>query len=105
MNLQQLHLVIEIARQDYNVSRAAVNLQSPQPVVSRQLKALERELGVDLFVRAGNRLRGPTDAGKEILGLARRVIDDVGRITNVARDFREADHGRLTIATTHTQAR
>lgn len=105
MNLQQLQLVLEIERQDYNVSRAAAALHSPQPAVSRQLKAFERELGFDLFVRVGNRLRGLTAPGKEIIALARRVIDDVARIANVARDFREADEGRLTIATTHTQAR
>jgi LysR family cys regulon transcriptional activator len=105
MKLDQLRLVLEIARQEYNVSRAAANLNAPQPVVSRQLKALERELGVEVFVRGRNRLRGLTAPGKQILEVARRVIADIDRIANVARDFHEAERGSLTVATTHTQAR
>lgn len=105
MKLEQLRLVVEIARQDYNVSRAAAAMDAPQPAVSRQLKALERELGVDIFVRAGNRLRGLTTPGREIMEAARCMLSDAERIANVARDFSDADEGRLTIATTHTQAR
>ena len=105
MKLEQLRLIVEIARQDYNVSRAAETLDAPQPLVSRQLKALERELGVDLFVRGRNRLRGPTAPGKEILEVAQRLVDDADTIAKIAHDFRDAHRGRLTIATTHTQAR
>jgi LysR family cys regulon transcriptional activator len=105
MKLEQLRLIVEIARQDYNVSRAAETLNAPQPLVSRQLKALERELGVDLFVRGRNRLRGPTAPGREILDVAQRLVDDADTIAKIAHDFRDADRGRLTIATTHTQAR
>lgn len=105
MRLEQLRLVVEIARQDCNVSRAAESLDAPQPAVSRQLKALERELGIDLFVRSRNRLRGLTQPGKAILEVAQRVVDDAGRIAAIARDFCDAGRGRLTIATTHTQAR
>ena len=105
MKLEQLRLIASIADHDYNVSRAAAAADAPQPVLSRQLRALERELGVDVFMRAGNRLRGLTGPGCEILGLARRVLADVARIENVARDFSDSRSGRLTIATTHTQAR
>jgi len=105
MKLEQLRLIVEIARQDYNVSRAAETLAAPQPAVSRQLKALERELGVDLFVRSQNRLRGPTRPGKEILEVAQRMVEDADNIAKIARDFGDMDQGRLTIATTHTQAR
>src|SRR5215213_2040435 len=105
MKLEQLRLIVEIARHDYNVSRAAETLGAPQPAVSRQLKALERELGLDLFVRSQNRLRGPTQPGREILEVARRMIDDAATLSKIARDFSDAGRGRLTIATTHTQAR
>ena len=105
MRLEQLRIVTEIVRQDYNVSRAAAVLDAPQPAVSRQLKAFERELGLDVFVRSRNRLRGLSAPGKQIIELARHIVDDAERIVKVATDFCEADRGRLTIATTHTQAR
>ena len=105
MRLEQLRLVVEIVRQDFNVSRAAEALEAPQPAVSRQLKALERELGVDLFVRGRNRLRGLTQPGREILEVAQRMVEGAATIAKIANDFADAKRGRLTIATTHTQAR
>jgi LysR family cys regulon transcriptional activator len=105
MRLEQLRLILEIEKQGYNVSRAAEAMNTPQPAVSRQLRSLERELGVDLFVRQQNRLRGPTRPGREILQVARRIIDDTENVQKIARDFRDVESGRLTIATTHTQAR
>lgn len=105
MRLEQLRLILEIDRLGCNVSRAADAMNTPQPAVSRQLRALERELGIDLFVRHQNRLRGPTQPGREILQVARRIIDDAANVQKIARDFRDVASGRLTIATTHTQAR
>src|SRR5436309_2922851 len=102
MKLDQLRLVVEIAQHGYNVSRTAEALNAPQPVVSRRLRALERELGVDLFVRQQNRLRGPTQPGAEILELAKRMLADAENIAKIARDFGDVPSGRLTIATTHT---
>ena len=69
------------------------------------MKALERELGVDIFIRAQNRLRGLTQPGRDILEAARRMVEDAERIGKIARDFSDAERGRLAIATTHTQAR
>jgi LysR family cys regulon transcriptional activator len=105
MRLEQLRLILEIDRQGYNVSRAAEAMNTPQPAVSRQLRALEKELGIDIFVRQQNRLRGPTRPGREILQVAQRIIDDTDNVQKIARDFRDVESGRLTIATTHTQAR
>jgi LysR family cys regulon transcriptional activator len=100
-----MRLIVEIARQGYNVSRAAEAMNTPQPAVSRQLRALERELGVDIFVRNQNRLRGLTRPGNDILEVAQRIVDDTANIGKIAREFRDIRSGRLTIATTHTQAR
>src|SRR5687768_2557018 len=99
MRLEQIRLIVEIARQGFNVSKAAEILEAPQPAVSRQLKALERELGIDLFVRSQNRLRGLTQPGKEILEVAQRLVDDADRISKIAQDFSASERGRLTIAT------
>src|ERR1700759_1348899 len=105
MKLEQLRSVMEIVRQGYSVSRAAEALGQPQPAVSRQLAALERELGVDVFVRERKRLRGPTQPGAAIIEVAERVLADVAKMAKIARDFHAEEAGTLTIATTHTQAR
>lgn len=105
MRLEQLRSVVEIVNQGYSVSRAAEALNTPQPALSRQLRSLERELGIDLFVRNQNRLRGLTGAGTAIHAIAERVLRDTVSIAHIARDFFEVQSGSLTIATTHTQAR
>ena len=105
MKLEQLKCVVEIARRGYSVSRAAEALNAAQPAVSRHLKTLERELGVDLFVRGRKRLRGPTAPGAAIIEVAQRVLADTAKMTKIARDFQTEEGGTLTIATTHTQAR
>lgn len=105
MRLEQLRCVAEIVRQDYSVSRAADALDLPQPAVSRQLRALERELGVDIFVRRQKRLRGLTRPGIAIVEVAQRMLRDAENLAKIASDFSEQDSGRLVVATTHTQAR
>ena len=105
MRLEQLRAFAEIVRRDLSVSRAAAALNVPQPAVSRHLRALEREFGVELFVRQQKRLRGLTRPGKAILEVAMRMLDDAGTLAKIARDFSEEDTGSLTVATTHTQAR
>ena len=105
MRLEQLRAVVEIVNQGYSVSRAAEALNTPQPALSRQLRSLERELGIDLFVRNQNRLRGLTRAGTAIHEIAERVLRDTVSIAHIARDFFDVQSGSLTIATTHTQAR
>ncbi|HYC49144.1 MAG TPA: LysR substrate-binding domain-containing protein [Burkholderiales bacterium] len=104
MRLEQLRAVVEIVKHGYNVSRAAEALDAPQPAVSRQLRELERELGVDIFLRARQRLRGLTGPGVQIVEVARRILADTRTLAEIARDFQAEESGTLTIATTHTQA-
>ena len=105
MNLQQLRYVFEIARRGYNVSEAAEALFTSQPGVSKQIKLLEEELGVDVFVRHGKRLTGITEPGRQVLTIAERVLRDVDNLKQVGAEFSREASGRLGIATTHTQAR
>lgn len=105
MRLEQLRSLTEIVRQNFSVTRAAEALGVPQPAVSRQLRSLERELGVDVFVRKQKRLRGLTRPGAAIVSVAQRMLEDAGNLTKIARDFSTQDSGRLIVATTHTQAR
>ncbi|MGE5522492.1 MAG: CysB family HTH-type transcriptional regulator [Rhodospirillaceae bacterium] len=105
MKLEQLRTLVEIVRHDHSVSRAADALHVPQPALSRQLRALERELGVDIFRRNAKRLLGLTQAGAAILEVSTRILRDTGNLRKIAEDFSQKDSGTLTIATTHTQAR
>ena len=105
MNLQQLRYVFEIARCGLNVSEAAAALHTSQPGVSKQVRLLEEELGVDVFVRQGKRLTAVTDPGREVLKIAERLLRDLDNLRNVGQEFGAEEAGTLAIATTHTQAR
>lgn len=105
MKIRQLHYVLEVAKRGLNVTAAAEALHTSQPGVSKQVKLLEDELGVDIFVRNGKHLAEVTPAGKRILDYAEKLLSEADNIRRVAREFRQADEGELTIATTHTQAR
>ncbi len=105
MNLQQMRYVFEVAKRGLNVSDAAVSLHTSQPGVSRQIRVLEAELGVDIFVRQGKRLTGVTAPGREILKIAERMLHDVDNLRGVGREYSNESSGSLSIATTHTQAR
>lgn len=105
MKLRQLQYVHEVARRGLNVTAAAEALFTSQPGVSKQIRLLEDELGVDIFVRNGKQLAEITPAGRRVLEHAEAVLREVDNIRRVAREFRQADRGDLAIATTHTQAR
>ncbi len=105
MNLQQLRYVAEVAQRNLNVSEAARALHTSQSGVSRQISLLEEELGVDVFVRQGKRLVAVTRPGEEVIAIARRMLRDVGALRQVGDEYASGEQGRLSIATTHTQAR
>ena len=64
MTLQQLRYLREIVRRDLNISKAAAALHITQPGLSRQLRLLEEELGIELFVRTTRHVE-LTAAGSE----------------------------------------
>ena len=105
MNLQQLRYLNEIVRCNLNISAAADALYTSQPGISKQIKLLEAELGIDIFVRNGKRLVAITEPGKAILDIAQRMLHDTENLKQVSQEFHSQDSGHLTIATTHTQAR
>ncbi len=105
MNLQQLRYLQEIARQNLKISDAADALYTSQPGVSKQIKLLEEELGIEIFIRNGKRITAITEPGKAILEIAQRILLDTNNLKQVSEEFRAQDSGTLTIATTHTQAR
>lgn len=105
MNLQQLRYLQEIARRDLNISQAADALYTSQPGISKQIKALEAELGIEIFVRNGKRITHITEAGQQVLEIAQRVLLETDNLKQLGQEFKAHDSGTLTLATTHTQAR
>jgi LysR family cys regulon transcriptional activator len=105
MNLQQLRFLNEIVRQGLKISDAAGVLYTSQPGISKQIKLLEEELGIEIFVRNGKRIVAITEPGKAVLEIAQRMLQDAGNLKQVAEEFHSQNSGSLTIATTHTQAR
>jgi len=104
MNFQQLRIIRETVRQNFNLTEASAALYTSQSGVSKHIKDLEDELGVQLFIRKGKRLLGLTEPGQSLLGIVERMLVDA-EIKRLADDFNKVDEGTLTIATTHTQAR
>lgn len=105
MTLQQLRYLCEVVDQGFNVTLAARRLHTSQPGISAQIRQLERELGTDILVRRGNRLLGLTEVGMNIVAYARRVLGEATNLRSAAEEFRQAESGQLTVATTHLHAR
>jgi LysR family cys regulon transcriptional activator len=105
VKLRQLHYIHEVANRGLNVTAAADALYTSQPGVSKQIRLLEDELGVDIFLRNGKQLSEITPAGARILEYTQRLLREAENIRNVAEEFRDSDKGDLSLATTHTQAR
>ena len=105
MKLQQLKYLLAIVDNGLNITAAAERLYTSQPGVSKQLKLLEEELGLQLFTRKGKSLGGITAAGRQVIDRARLIMQEVDNIRSLASDYYHEEEGTLSIATTHTQAR
>ncbi|HOB60907.1 MAG TPA: CysB family HTH-type transcriptional regulator [Candidatus Competibacteraceae bacterium] len=105
MNFQQLRIIQEAVRCHFNLTEVANALFTSQSGVSKHIKDLEDELGIELFVRRGKRLLGLTEPGQELVMIVRRILLDARNIRQLAEQFSNSDHGKLRVATTHTQAR
>lgn len=105
MNLQQLRYLREVVKQGLKISDAAEALYTSQPGVSKQIKLLEEELGIEIFVRSGKRIVAITEPGKAIIEIAGRILHETENLRHISDEFQAQDSGTLTIATTHTQAR
>jgi LysR family cys regulon transcriptional activator len=105
MKLQQLRYICEVARRGLSISATAEGLYTSQPGVSKQIRQLEEELGVQVFTRSGKQLTQITPAGVAILEIARDVLSKVETIKRIAQEHSDDKRGHLSIATTHTQAR
>src|SRR6476620_6410280 len=105
MNFQQLRSIREATRRGYNLTEVANALFTSQPGVSRQIRELEEELGVEIFERNGKRLTGLTNPGKDILLIIERLLLEAENLQQAGQEYSGVNSGTLAIATTHTQAR
>ena len=104
MNIQQLKSFCEVVRQGMSVSAAAAVLHTSQPGVSRKLRELEEELGVELLIRTRNRIVALTEPGKKLIEVACSIVADAERMRSIGQDLSDSDSGSLSIATTHAHA-
>jgi LysR family cys regulon transcriptional activator len=105
MNFQQLKSFREAVRRGFNLTEVANILFTSQPGISRQIRELEEELGVDIFVRNGKRLTGLTPPGEAMLPLVEQILMQADNLRRVGEDFGDETHGKLSVAATHSQAR
>ncbi len=105
MKLQQLRYLVAIVDNGLNITAAAATLYTSQPGVSKQVKLLEDELSLQLFRRKGKSLAGLTEAGRDVVDRARRILTEVDNIRSLSRELAGSEQGELVVATTHTQAR
>ena len=105
LKLQQLRYIWEVAHHDLNVSATAQALYTSQPGISKQIRLLEDELGVEVFARSGKHLTHVTPAGEVIIAMAGEILRKTETIKRAAEEFNNETQGSLAIATTHTQAR
>ena len=105
MKLQQLRYIVEVLNHNLNVSATAESLYTSQPGISKQVRMLEDELGIQVFGRSGKHLTHVTPAGRDVIEIAQQILAKVESIKAVAKEHTLPDQGKLNIATTHTQAR
>ncbi|MBM3337938.1 MAG: CysB family HTH-type transcriptional regulator [Betaproteobacteria bacterium] len=105
MNFQQLRSIRETVRQNFNLTDVANVLFTSQPGVSRQIRELEEELGIDIFERNGKRVTGLTEPGKDVMPIIERLLQEAKNLQQVGQEYSGKTAGTLVIATTHTQAR
>jgi len=105
MNFQQLRSIREAQRRGFNLTEVAHALHTSQPGVSRQIRELEDELGIEIFMRAGKRLTGLTEPGRHVLPIIERMLHEADNLRRAGDDFARTGVGTLRIAATHSQAR
>ncbi len=105
MKLQQLKYIVEVVNHNLNVSATAESLYTSQPGISKQVRLLEDELGIQIFERSGKHLTQVTPAGEEIVRISQEILARVESIKAVAGEHTHPEMGTLNISTTHTQAR
>ena len=105
MTLIQLRHLVAIVDAGFNITVAARQANATQPGLSKQIRQMEDEFGLPLFLRRGKSLEGLTAAGAQVVERARLILAEAANIRALAANHRQEAGGELRIATTYTQAR
>lgn len=105
MNFQQLRCVRAAVHNHLNLTAVANVLFTSQSGVSKQIKELETELGIEIFIRRGKRLVGLTKAGESVVTVIEDLLAGAENLKRLSQHYTQQDQGSLVIATTHNQAR
>jgi DNA-binding transcriptional LysR family regulator len=97
MDLNKLRTFVTVAR-EANLTRAADILCLSQPAVSGQLKALEEELGLQLFIRISRGMK-LTDVGKALLEHSEQALAAIDQISTQAKSLRDGVAGEFRLGT------
>ncbi|WP_326686599.1 LysR family transcriptional regulator [Streptomyces sp. NBC_01795] len=95
MELRYLASFVAVA-EELHFGRAAKRLHMAQPPLSQQIRQLEKELGVQLFERSTRSVR-LTSAGESFLQPVRKVLEDIGIATRVAKAAGRGEFGRVSV--------
>ncbi|MEV6109554.1 LysR substrate-binding domain-containing protein [Streptomyces sp. NPDC051940] len=98
MQLHQLQYFVAVA-ETRHFTRAAERMHIAQPSLSQQIRALERELGAELFLRARGNI-SLTDAGEALLPLARRILADADTARLEVQELAQLRRGRVRLGAT-----
>src|SRR5689334_13913053 len=98
MELRHLRYFVAVAHEGH-VTRAAEKLNIAQPPLSQQIKALEAEIGANLFVRHPRGV-ALTDAGRSFLADAEAILAAVGHAAQRARRTARGETGRIAVGFT-----
>ncbi|MEX0708934.1 MAG: LysR family transcriptional regulator [Woeseia sp.] len=104
MKLQQLKYLLAIVDNGLNITAAAERLYTSQPGVSKQLKLLEEELGMQLFTRRGKSLESITVAGHQVIRRARLIMKEVESIRCFASTHYRDEDAVFPAPLRHSQA-
>jgi DNA-binding transcriptional LysR family regulator len=96
MNIRHLRFFVALAREGHH-SRAAASCNVAQPTLSEAIRQLERELGVPLLHRRGQRYRGLTPEGERVIGWAQRILADEDALTQELSEIRGSLTGKLRV--------
>jgi DNA-binding transcriptional LysR family regulator len=96
LDLRRLRYFVVVAS-ERNFTRAAERLHIAQPALSRQVRQLESELGVELLHRTTHSVE-LTDAGRELLERGSRVLDDADALWRTMRGYGAGAVGRVVVA-------
>jgi DNA-binding transcriptional LysR family regulator len=96
MSLRQLRCFVTVA-EELHFRRAAERLHISQPPLTQRIQEMERDLGVELFLRAGHRVE-LTEAGRLVLAEARATLAQADRVREVARLAAQGEAGNLRVS-------